>query len=179
MATTEKFFELLSHSFNLPMSVLKLTPLWWKMAEQQRVLGNIVKRNVENAVAQDKIDNSLAGTVLDKLYARCGKDSQVPFSMAMDSLQAGLDTTGNQGVFLLYHLATNPDKQDRLFKEICEVLGPSGNMNEEKLVRMRYLKACLNESQRLLPVVDGTMRVTQVCMNQVQMTRRCGTRLKV
>ena len=31
--------------------------------------------------------------------------------MAMDALMAGIDTTGNQMTFMLYHLATNPQHQ--------------------------------------------------------------------
>ena len=69
---------------------------------------------------------------------KCGKESLVPVIMAMDSLAAGSDTTGveygiisywsksrpigqsfssgNTCAFLLYHLAANPEKQDRLHK---------------------------------------------------------------
>ena len=34
--------------------------------------------------------------------------------MANDALMAGIDTTGNASAFLLYHLASNPEHQERL-----------------------------------------------------------------
>ena len=37
--------------------------------------------------------------------------------MALDALVSGIDTTGNSASFLLYHLARNPEKQEKLFKE--------------------------------------------------------------
>ncbi len=38
--------------------------------------------------------------------------------MAMDALMAGIDTTGNQMAFMLYHLAANPSQQEILAKEV-------------------------------------------------------------
>ena len=40
-----------------------------------------------------------------------------------DALLAGSDTTGNAAAFLLLNIATNPRAQEKLFKEIKEVLG--------------------------------------------------------
>ena len=68
--------------------------------------------------------------------------------MAMDALMAGIDTTGNQMTFLLYHLAANPAQQDILAREVMEVVGPTGDITEVKLNKMKYLKAFQHESQR-------------------------------
>ena len=70
----------------------------------------------------------------------------------------GIDTTGSTGAILLYHLADNPEKQERLYEEICAVIGPSGKMTASALAKMRYLKACQTESQRMLPAVFGSSR---------------------
>ena len=55
-------------------------------------------------------------------------------------MSAGIDTTAHTATFLLYHLATNPDKQEILYKEICDVIGREGKMTEAKLTDMKYLK---------------------------------------
>jgi hypothetical protein len=68
--------------------------------------------------------------------------------MAMDALMAGIDTTGNQMTFLLYHLAANPRQQEILAKEVLDVVGPTGDITEAALNRMKYLKAFQHESQR-------------------------------
>lgn len=57
--------------------------------------------------------------------------------------------TANTCVAFLLHLAQNPEKQNKLREEIR-----SGD--EKKL----YLKACIKESLRLIPVIGGNFRRT-------------------
>ena len=139
---------------------------------------DICEKHLSAAVARLSEDSE---TVLAKLVARCGKDSAIPLIMAIDSLTAGIDTTGQQtqgltmykGIsvgnipnfagssasFLLYHLATNPDKVELLYQEICSTIGPRGNLTEAALARMKYMKAVQAESQRILPAIWGTSRI--------------------
>ena len=63
-----------------------------------------------------------SGTILAKMIERCGPDSELPVVMANDALLAGIDTTGNTAGFIMYHLATNPDKQEKLYEEIVKVI---------------------------------------------------------
>ena len=49
----------------------------------------------------------------------------------------GIDTTGSSGAILLYHLADHPEVQERLYEEICSVIGPSGRMTASALAKMR------------------------------------------
>lgn len=99
-------------------------------------------------------------SILEKLIAKCGEDSKIPEVMSLDALTAGIDTTGNTSAFLLYHLASNPDKQELLFKEINQVVG-DGPITAALLNDLKYLKAVQHESQRLLPAIGGMSRVTQ------------------
>ena len=52
---------------------------------------DICEKHLSAAVARLSEDSE---TVLAKLVARCGKDSAIPLIMAIDSLTAGIDTTG-------------------------------------------------------------------------------------
>jgi hypothetical protein len=45
-----------------------------------------------------------------------------------------------QGAFLLYHLATNTDKQEKLYQELRDVLGPQGKITEASYPKLKYLK---------------------------------------
>merc|ERR1711936_6809 len=81
--------------------------------------------------------------------------------MAMDALNAGIDTTGNTATFMFYHLARHPEKQETLYEEIVNTIGKDGNMTAATLGKMKYLKACQQESQRMLPVAFGSARKTQ------------------
>ena len=64
--------------------------------------------------------------------------------MAMDAMMAGVDTTGGAATFLIYHLASNPDKQEKLYNEIVNIIGTnaSDQITESKLKKMKYLRAC-------------------------------------
>ena len=117
---------------------------------------DICEKHLNKAIATLTEDSE---TVIGKLVARCGKDSAVPLIMGMDSVIAGIDTTGASAAFLLYHLATNPDKQENLYQEICDTIGPSGHLTESDLAKMRYMKAVQMESQRIQPSVWGTSRM--------------------
>ena len=86
-------------------------------------------------------------------------------------LGAGLDTTGAQLAFLLYHLSRHPAQQvlyplsailhclvplqERLAEELERELGPAGRLTVPGLARCRYLAACQTESQRMVPAIFG------------------------
>ena len=76
-----------------------------------------------------------SGTILAKMIERCGPDSELPVVMANDALLAGIDTTGNTAGFIMYHLATNPDKQEKLYEEIVKVIIVSVAFSDTKCVR--------------------------------------------
>ena len=64
----------------------------------------------------------------------------------------------------LYHLATNPVKQEILYKELLSIIGRNEHVTESKLNQLRYLKASMRESMRLFSAVMGMGRRTQVDM---------------
>ena len=105
-------------------------------------------------------------SVLEKMFLRSGENRDIPTIMAMDAMMAGVDTTGGAATFLLYHLASNEEKQELLYKEICDHIGPSTSdiITESKIKKMKYLRACAQESHRLRPVAVGVGRRTQVPM---------------
>merc|ERR1739845_49317 len=84
--------------------------------------------------------------------------------MGMLLLQAGVDTTANVTNWLFINIANNPHVQDKLREEILSVC-PTGDVLEEHLKQMPYLKACIRESHRLTPAITlGTVRPTPTDM---------------
>ncbi|XP_014364516.2 cytochrome P450 CYP12A2 [Papilio machaon] len=71
------------------------------------------------------------------------------YLMASDLLFAGVDTAANTVIPTFYLLAKNPEKQNKLREEIlsCSEKRP-------------YLKACIKEAMRIMPVVSGNLRQT-------------------
>ena len=50
---------------------------------------------------------------------------------------------------MLYFLAKNPDKQEKLRQEIISVVGPKGSkLTPEALRQLSYIRACTKESLR-------------------------------
>ena len=77
-----------------------------------------------------------------------------------------IDTTAHAMGFLMYNLATSPDKQEILYKEICDIIGsPDNQVTETHLNQLKYLKAAMQESLRILPNALGTLRVLPVRMH--------------
>ncbi|XP_045459745.1 cytochrome P450 CYP12A2-like [Melitaea cinxia] len=76
-------------------------------------------------------------------------DENAALVMASDMLFAGVDTSANTMTAILYLLAKNPEKQEKLREEIM-------SRNEKQ----PYLKACIKESMRMLPVASGNLRKT-------------------
>ena len=120
----------------------------------------ITKKYVDRAVEKyrqeaEREEDELS--VLQKMIKRCGPESQIPLVMAQDAITAGVDTTATTAAFLLLDLANNPRQQELLYQEIRTVV-KDGSITESKLNQMKYLKACLQESQRLKPAVSGFSR---------------------
>lgn len=61
---------------------------------------------------------------------------------------------------VLYNLATNKDKQDKLREEITALLpSRSSQLMADHLNQLPYLKACIREAARIYPATVGTMRI--------------------
>ena len=108
----------------------------------------IATKYVEKAAADLKLKPGKEGekSVLEKLILSNDGELDIPVVMAIDGMMAGIDTTGNTVSFLLYHLAINPEAQEKLHKEIMKEIGEEGPVTESGLKRMKYLKACLQAS---------------------------------
>lgn len=98
-------------------------------------------------------------SILEKLLRI---DEQTARVMALDMLTAGVDTTGNTAGALLYNIAINPEKQEKLRDEVMSVLeNKSSPVTPDILNQTTYTKACIKESLRLFPISVGSLRTMQ------------------
>ncbi|KAK0496381.1 cytochrome P450 monooxygenase [Armillaria luteobubalina] len=67
---------------------------------------------------------------------------------AFSFIVAGSDTTSISTCAIIYHLACTPDAQDKLHKELDEHLD-SDVATAERVKKLSYLEACINEGLRL------------------------------
>ena len=88
----------------LPSWILPYLPFYKKFIKIMNENIDICERHLSKAVANLTEDSE---TLIAKLYAACGKDSAIPLIMAMDSITAGIDTTGLSS----YILSINNDNE--------------------------------------------------------------------
>ena len=76
-------------------------------------------------------------------------------------MMAGTETTATLLSGLTYYLLKHPDKMDRLVKEIRTSFDSEEGMTIDRLQRLEYLQACLDEALRVYPPsVTGFQRRT-------------------
>ncbi|GBM18605.1 putative cytochrome P450 49a1 [Araneus ventricosus] len=154
--------KLEAFSGNIPYWKLFPTPTWRRFVKASDVYAKIAFKYINQSLErlkemEDKDEKKL--TLLQAMLAK--KDLSVPDAMVFvaDMLMAGIETTSHTVGFLLYHLAKNQDKQEKLYQEITKFL-PSKDLKITSPIyeEIRYLKACIKESLRLNPVIGGTAR---------------------
>nr|QGA73306.1 cytochrome P450 CYP12A2-like protein transcript variant 2 [Spodoptera frugiperda] len=121
------------------------TPTYKKAMKLYEHHENLTKHFLKKGKEQLKNNSGGENGVLAKLLAI---NEEVAHIMASDMLFAGVDTAANTVTATLYLLAKNPEKQDKLREELR-----SGSDR-------RYLRACVKESLRIMPVVSGNIRKT-------------------
>ncbi|KAG8505434.1 Cytochrome P450 4X1 [Galemys pyrenaicus] len=71
---------------------------------------------------------------------------------------AGHNSSAGALACLLYHLALNPEHQERCREEIRGILGDGASITWEQLSEMNYTTMCIKESLRLTPPVPSISR---------------------
>ncbi|KAK3082777.1 hypothetical protein FSP39_005119 [Pinctada imbricata] len=159
--------------FRLPLYKLFRTPIYNSFANSYQFIYNFTKREIEHfkQISRDSQGNeqcsggneqcsggneqcSLIGSLL-----KDGTLSEAEICTSLvDIFVGGIDSTASAMTFLMFHLAQNPDKQERLYEEVKQF--NDQEITSEILQQIPYLKACLKESFRLVyPVPGGTIRV--------------------
>ncbi|XP_068941480.1 cytochrome P450 3A24-like isoform X2 [Petaurus breviceps papuanus] len=76
-------------------------------------------------------------------------------------LFAGYETTSSVLSFLFYNLATHPEIQQKLQKEVDAVLPTKEAVTYDALVQMEYLDMVINENLRMFPIAGRVERVAK------------------
>ncbi|CAG8614232.1 4348_t:CDS:2 [Gigaspora margarita] len=123
----------------------------------------IVKNTSERLVAEQK-NNPVQGKDLLSLLVKANEnlpiDEQLThvelIGQVMTFLVAGHETTSTALSWALYFLAKNPDIQDRLRKELLDVLTDCNHFpTYEEIEHLKFLECVLKETLRITPPVWG------------------------
>ncbi|XP_048752205.2 probable cytochrome P450 12b2, mitochondrial isoform X2 [Ostrea edulis] len=143
------------------------TPLYKKFSKAADNLYRVAQEEMQKSLKEmdqlktvGKLEKHLEQpNLLYALISHPGMTHGNAQSLILDLFVGGIDSTSNALTFLWHELASNQDKQERLFREIDSVVG-KGNLSKEALVDMPYLKACVKESLRKnYPLSGGSFRL--------------------
>uniref|UniRef100_T1J6L3 SEFIR domain-containing protein n=1 Tax=Strigamia maritima TaxID=126957 RepID=T1J6L3_STRMM len=137
------------------------TPNYRSLVKAQTYFETVITKYLKNAVENLKDDsNSDTNNILNAILLESNNDLKKVTSIMMDTFLAGVDTTSVTASFLLYELSINPDKQEKVYQEVCKIIPDKNAMiTGEQLDKLEYLNACIKESMRMHPVTVGTARI--------------------
>ncbi|KAF8890381.1 cytochrome P450 [Infundibulicybe gibba] len=122
------------------------------------IVAEAVKRK-RDAKASGDGPESDSDTLLQNLV-NSTEDLIILRDETMSLLVAGRDTTSSTLTFIIYMLAEHPAVLQRLRGEILTKLGNNRRPTFDDFRDMRYLRAVINETLRLYPVVPFNLRTT-------------------
>ncbi|KAF4086800.1 hypothetical protein AMELA_G00088500 [Ameiurus melas] len=168
---TQKFIFSVGEMFRLsPIIVLFPKSLWpympfWKhfvavWDHLFKVAGDLVQKKM--AEIQEKVKQGLPvdGEYLTHLLISEQMTPTEVLGSITELLLAGVDTTSNTISWALYHLARDPEAQQRLYNEVISICPGDKMTSSEDISKMPWLKAVVRETLRLYPVVPGNARIT-------------------
>ncbi|KAF4523553.1 hypothetical protein B566_EDAN012001 [Ephemera danica] len=113
----ELFFTL---NLKFPLWKFVSTPSWRRFVRTLDFFTEVCMRHIENAqrrLKEKPHQDETEMSVLEKLLLR-DPNPKKAVVMALDMMMAGIDTTSFTTGCVLYHLARNPEQQERLFSEL-------------------------------------------------------------
>ncbi|KAF8055213.1 cytochrome P450 monooxygenase pc-1 [Lyophyllum atratum] len=96
-------------------------------------------------------------TLIDHLVS-LSSDPVVLKDETLNIMIAGRDTTAATLTFIIYFLAMYPAVNARLREEILAQVGPTRRPDYDDIREMKYLRAVINETLRLFPIVPFNTR---------------------
>lgn len=161
----ESMNNLESITGNIPFWKLFPTPAWKKFEKESDIFSEIafkyINRSLED-LRKISINDDKELTLLQSMLMTKGLEVGGAMVTVADMLMAGIDTTAHTVGFFLYNIARNPDKQEVLFQEVAQLKPQKGHrMAQNVLNDLKYLKACMKESQRMIPTLGGMSRLLE------------------
>lgn len=141
---------------------------FWKdrSVEPMKVISSFIDPILSQALSKKKErkalgdgDESEQATLLDHLVTQTD-DTKVIKDEIMNIIVAGRDTTSTTLSYLLYFMALHPDVMNRLREEVLHMVGSTEHPTYDNLRDMKYMRAVINETLRLMPPVPVNIRQT-------------------
>ncbi|KAM6986954.1 cytochrome P450 [Aplochiton taeniatus] len=169
-ADTQKFIYSVGEMFRLspivilfPQSTWPYLPFWKTFVATWDHLFKVAEELVQKKMTdiQKKVQSGepVEGEYLTHLLVSDQMTVTEILGSITELLLAGVDTTSNTISWSLYHMASEPEIQERLYQEVLSVCPGDKVPDAEDIARMPWLKAVVRETLRLYPVVPGNARI--------------------
>ncbi|KAH7929018.1 cytochrome P450 [Leucogyrophana mollusca] len=144
-------FELFGDKTEKHMKVVNafIQPIMEEAIEKRRLASQSLEEPLKGASDDD--------TLIDHLV-RLTTDPVVLQDEVLNILTAARDTTASTLTFAIYFLATHPHILTRLREEILTKVGRTNRPTYDDIREMKYLRAFINETLRLFPVLPFNVR---------------------
>lgn len=143
--------EIIKDKTEAPMKVVHgfIEPIIEAALQKHKSLGSAKKKDI-NEIGDDE-------TLLDHLVCMTS-DLTVIRDETLNILLAARDTTASALTLIIYFLSMYPETCSRLRREILARVGPNRMPTFEDIKEMKFLRAVINETLRLYPVVPFDVR---------------------
>lgn len=141
-------------AFLPPITKLVFRERWNKLVSlrrrQEELFVPLIRARREAGAGGDCYVDSLVNLTIPEDGGRGLTDGEI-VSLCSEFMSAGTDTTATALQWILANLVKNPAMQDRLREEIAAAVAGDGEVREEDLQAMPYLKAVVLEGLRRHP----------------------------
>ncbi|XP_048741993.1 probable cytochrome P450 CYP44 [Ostrea edulis] len=159
ITSNNAIFELSTKiNFSVPLHKIFTTKLWQALLNEedyffrngQKLVDETVGR-IDNLQTQGRLEDGQFNFLLYLLSKKelSFKDVSI---ITLSLFGDGLNTTVPTLLFAMYCIAKNPEVQQKAYEEVREALKDGQPITGEHINKMTYLKACVKESQRILPI---------------------------
>ncbi|KAL1458115.1 hypothetical protein WDU94_008288 [Cyamophila willieti] len=162
VAVRDQFLASRDTFYGLPVWKLVPTEAFKKLIESEETIYSIISTYVDEAIADE--DDHNVKTVFRSIMNAPGLDIRDKKAAIIDFIAAGIKTFGNTLVFVLYLLAKNPACQEKIYEEISNLAGSRQDFTLNMIQNAKYLRACIEESFRLLPTAPLIARISESSM---------------
>ncbi|XP_078598369.1 putative cytochrome P450 49a1 [Branchiostoma floridae x Branchiostoma japonicum] len=138
------------------------TPTWRRFEKAidqwHTVAAKLLKEKLAKGATEEGKPAESDTDFLQSLLSRSDVTFEEAMMTVVELLAGGIDTTGNTLMFNLFCLAKNPEAQEKLYREIQEVVPAGQPIDDKVLNRMHYLRAVVKETFRVYPTVPNNLR---------------------